>query len=60
MPKKEPKTCIKCGEHYFGEHCPGCHYNQYAHYDADTSARNKVLILLTFLVIAGLVLLNSR
>ncbi len=59
MQKEELKTCLKCGEHYFGEHCVGCHSNQYAHYNADTSTKQKVLISLALLVIAGLVLLQN-
>ncbi|RRS30141.1 MAG: hypothetical protein P794_08270 [Epsilonproteobacteria bacterium (ex Lamellibrachia satsuma)] len=58
MQEKEPKTCVKCGEHYFGDHCIGCHSNQYAHYDADTPIKNKILIAFAFLIIAGLILLN--
>ena len=58
MQKEELKTCVKCGEHYFGEHCVGCHSNQYAHYNADSSTKQKVLIGLAFLVIVGLILLK--
>jgi len=59
MHKKELKTCPKCGEHYFGEHCVGCRSNQYAHYGSDTSTKNKILITLTFVVIVVLVVIKS-
>lgn len=58
MQKEEIKTCVKCGEHYVGDHCVGCHSNQYAHYNADTSMKQKVLIGLAFLVIIVLILLK--
>jgi mono/diheme cytochrome c family protein len=58
MQKEELKTCVKCGEHYFGEHCVGCHSNQYAHYNAQSPLKNKLLIAFAFLVIVGLVLAN--
>ena len=58
MQKKELKTCVKCGEHYFGDHCVSCHSNQYAHYNADSSMKQKVLIGLAFLIIVGLILLK--
>jgi len=58
MQKKEPKTCVKCGEPYFGDHCVGCHSNQYAHYNADTPLKTKILIAFAFLIIVGLILLN--
>jgi uncharacterized membrane protein YvbJ len=57
--EKELKTCEKCGEHYFGEHCIGCESNQYAHYNSDTSIKNKILIAFVFLVIVWLILLNK-
>ena len=56
--EKELKTCVKCGEHYFGEHCVGCHSNQYAHYNADISMKHKILITFSFLIILGLILLK--
>jgi len=59
MQKKELKTCVKCGEHYFGEHCVGCHSNQYAHYNADSSLKNKLLITFAFLVIVGLIIFTK-
>jgi cytochrome c1 len=58
MQKKEPKICLKCGEYYFGEECVGCHSNQYAHYNANTSIKNKILIAFAFFIIVGLILLN--
>jgi len=58
MQKKEPKTCIKCGEHYFGEECVGCHSNQYTHYNANSSMKNKLFIALAFCIIVGLIVLN--
>ncbi len=59
MHKKELKTCPKCGEHYFGEHCVGCQSNQYAHYSSNTSIKNKILITLAFLVIVVLVIIKN-
>jgi len=58
MHKNELKTCVKCGEHYYGEHCVGCHSNQYAHYNTDSSTKQKILIGLAFLMIVGLVFLK--
>jgi len=58
MHKKEPKTCPKCGELYFGDHCVGCKSNQYAHYSPDLSTKNKILIVLAFLVIVAVVLIT--
>jgi len=58
MPKKEAKTCVKCGEYYFGDACVGCHSNQYAHYTSETSRRSKILVGVTFLVIVVLIMLN--
>jgi cytochrome c1 len=58
MRKNEPKICVKCGEYYFGEHCVGCHSNQYAHYNADSSIKNKLLIGIAILIIIGLILIN--
>lgn len=59
MQKKEPKTCTKCGEPYFGDHCIGCHSNQYAHYDENTPIKTKLLILFAVVIIVGLILLNK-
>ncbi len=59
MHKKELKTCPKCGENYFGEHCVGCHSNQYAHYNSTASNKDKLLIILAFLVILILVVIKS-
>jgi hypothetical protein len=59
MSKKEPKTCIKCDERYLGEQCPGCHYNQYAHYEIDIPPMIKVLIGGAFVIIIGLILTNK-
>ena len=53
MQKEELKTCIKCGED-----CVGCHSNQYAHYNAESSMKQKVFIGLAFLVIVWLILLK--
>ncbi len=58
MKKKELKTCEKCGEHYFGDHCVGCDSNQYSHYNVDTSIKKKLLIAFVFLAIIGFILLN--
>jgi uncharacterized membrane protein YvbJ len=58
MPKKEAKTCLKCGEYYFGDACVGCHSNQYAHYTTETSTKSKILISLTSIVILVLIIIN--
>ena len=58
MQKEELKTCVKCGEHYFGEYCVGCHSNQYAHYNVESPLKNKLLITFAFLIIVGLILVN--
>ena len=60
--KIEPKTCVKCGEHYFGDACVGCHSNQYAHYDLDASTRSKVIkgfVILVIIGIFGLILMQK-
>ncbi len=59
MHDKELKTCAKCGEHYFGDACVGCHSNQYASYTSDTSTKNKILILTAFVVIVTLIILQK-
>jgi len=59
MQKEELKTCVKCGEHYFGEHCVGCHSNQYAHYNTESPLKNKLLIAFAFLIIVGLIIFTK-
>ncbi len=59
MHKEEPKICPKCGEHYFGKHCVGCHSNQYAHYSFDSSIINKILIILFFVITTVIILIKK-
>ncbi len=56
--KEALKTCVKCGEHYFGDACVGCNANQYAHYNSGTSTKNKIFIGLAIVVIIVLIVLQ--
>ncbi|PTB83527.1 hypothetical protein C9926_02470 [Sulfurovum lithotrophicum] len=62
MHKKDPKICPKCSDYYFGDSCISCKSNQYTHYThytTNASTTQKLLIGVSFIIIAVLIIINK-